>query len=197
MPRSIFTIGSIPEISIDTVYLNPEKQKLAERLLRELPEIEMNAYNKACTNFGKMLAKYIRGCIMYNTPPRGVSWKPHSKDYLKKYNVKGFWQLSGQMLHSIKLRNYQGRYYVGPNPNEKAVDPVNKYERSRKSKLTLIQLARLLEYGDGADGGDSSHFHNYIPPRPLFRPSFNAVGGTERLKKYLITNLRRELKKYQ
>ena len=195
MPRSIFTIGPIPGISIEGAYVHQENIEKVSRLIKSMPEIETNAYHKACTNFGKMLARYVRKCIMSNTPPKGESWPPHSDDYLKKYNVKGFWQLSGQMLQSIRLRQYQGGYYVGPNPGEKAVDPVNKYERSRTSKLTLIQLANLLEGGTRKDA-KSKHFTNDIPPRPLFRPSFRAVGGTERLKKYLIANLRREVKKY-
>ena len=194
MPRSIFTIGHIPDISIEAAYIHPENIEKVEKLIEAMPEIETVAYQKACTNFGKMLAKYVRKCIMSNTPPEGVQWKPHSDDYLKKYDVKGFWYLSGQMLQSIKLRQYQGGYYVGPKPNEKAVDPVNKYGRSRPSKLTLIQLALILE--GGTEGRSNSKFHNDIPPRPLFRPSFEAVGGTERLKKYLIANLRREVKKY-
>ena len=33
-------------------------------------------------------------------------------------------------------------------------------------------------------------------PGSSYKPSFKAVGGTERLKKYLIANLRREVKKY-
>jgi len=190
MPRSIFTIGPIPEISIEASYINPENIEKVKKLIEAMPEIETIAYHKACTNFGNMLARYVRRCIMSNTPPEGVSWPPHSKDYLRKYNVKGFWQLSGQMLRSIKLRQYQGGYYVGPNPGEKAVDPVNKYERSRPSKLTLVQLARVLEGGFNIKGGGD------LEARPLFRPSFKAVGGTERLKKYLIANLRREVKKY-
>lgn len=194
MPRSIFTIGALPGISIEGAYIHPENIEKVRKLIAAMPEIETRAYQKACTNFGKMLAKYVRKCIMFNTPPEGVSWPPHSDDYLKKYNVQGFWYLSGQMLRSIRLRQYQGGYYVGPNPGEKAVDPVNKYERSRPSKLTLVQLARILEVG--TEGHSNSKFHNDIPPRPLFRPSFKAVGGTERLKKYLIANLRREVKKY-
>lgn len=195
MPRSIFTIGILPNVSIETVYINPENIEKVNRLIKSMPEIETVAYQKACTNFGKMLAKYVRKCIMSNTPPEGVSWPPHSEDYLKKYDVKGFWYLSGQMLRSIRLRQYQGGYYVGPNPNEKAVDPVNRYGRSRTSKLTLVQLARLLELGTFAGAG-SSRYTNDIPARPLFRPSFKAVGGTERLKRYLIANLRREVKKH-
>lgn len=195
MPRSIFTIGVLPDVSIEAAYTHPENIDKVQRLIQAMPEIERRAYEKACTNFGKMLARYVRRCIMFNTPPQGVSWPPHSEDYLKKYNVQGFWYLSGQMLRSIRLRNYQGGYYVGPNPNEKAADPVNKYGRSRTSKLTLVQLARLLEGGTFAGAG-SSLFTNDIPARPLFRPSFKAVGGTERLKKYLIANLRREVKKY-
>ena len=195
MPRSIFTIGILPDVSIEAAYVNKQNVEKVSRLIKSMPEIETIAYQKACTNFGKMLARYVRKCIMSNTPPRGVSWPPHSEDYLKKYNVKGFWYLSGQMLRSIRLRQYQGGYYVGPNPGEKAVDPVNKYGRSRTSKLTLIELARLLEGGTKSNSA-SKHFTNDISPRPLFRPSFKAVGGTERLKKYLITNLRREVKKY-
>ena len=194
MPRSIFTIGALPGISIEGAYIHPENIEKVRKLIEAMPEIETKAYQKACTNFGKMLAKYVRRCIMFNTPPEGVSWPPHSPDYLKKYNVQGFWYLSGQMLKSIRLRQYQGSYYVGPNPGEKAADPVNIYGRSRTSKLTLVQLARILE--GGTEGRSNSKFHNDIPARPLFRPSFKAVGGTERLKKYLIANLRREVKKY-
>lgn len=194
MPRSIFSIGVLPEISLEATYVNQENIQKVDKLIKSIPEIETNAYHKACTNFGRMLARYVRRCIMFNTPPEGVSWPPHSNDYLKKYDVKGFWYLSGQMLKSIRLRQYQGNYYVGPEPNEKAIDPVNRYGRSRPSKLTLVQLARILE--GGTEGHSSSKYHNDIPARPLFRPSFRAVGGTERLKKYLIANLRREVKKY-
>lgn len=194
MPRSIFTIGILPNVSLDVAYMHQENIEKVKRLIQAMPDIELRAYEKGCTNFGRMLARYVRRCIMFNSPPSGVSWPPHSNDYLKKYDVKGFWYLSGQMLKSIKLRQYQGGYYVGPSPNEKAMDPVNKYGRSRTSKLTLVQLARLLE--GGTEGHSSSKFHNDIPARPLFRPSFRAVGGTERLKKYLIANLRREVKKY-
>ena len=194
MPRSIFSIGALPGVSIEGTYIHPENIEKVKRLIEAMPEIETRAYQKACTNFGKMLARYVRKYIMSNTPPSGVSWPPHSEDYLKKYNVQGFWYLSGQMLKSIRLRQYQGSYYVGPNPGEKAADPVNIYGRSRTSKLTLVQLARILEGGTG--GHSNSKFHNDIPARPLFRPSFKAVGGTERLKKYLIVNLRREVKKY-
>lgn len=196
MPRSIFTLGAIPELSIEVAYINKQNIEKVRRLIQAMPEIETTAYKKASTNFGKMLAQYVRRCIMYNTPPHGVYWPPHSPDYLKKYNVRGFWYLSGQMLHSIKLRQYQGGYYVGPEPNTKAIDPVNKYGRSRHSKLTLVQLAHLLETGSGSWGSSGDIFTNDIPPRPLFRPSFKAVGGVERLKKYLVANLRREVKKY-
>ena len=196
MPRSIFTIGPVPNVSLEAVYVHPENIEKAKRLIANMPNIETLAYQKGCTNFGKMLAKYVRRCIMYNTPPEGVYWPPHSSDYLKKYDVKGFWYLSGQMLHSIRLRQYQGGYYVGPNPGEKAINPVNKYGRSRTSKLTLVQLARLLE-GGTSPNAESKHFTNDISPRPLFRPSFKAVGGTERLKRYIVYNLRRELKKYK
>lgn len=196
MPRSIFnSVGVLPDVSIDEVWVHPENLQKVSKLLQNLPEIETQAYHKACTNFGKMLAKYVRNCIASNTPPKGVSWPPHSEDYLKKYEVKGFWYLSGQMLRSIRLRNYQGGYYVGPEPGVKAIDPVNRYGRSRTSKLTLVQLARLLELGTRANAV-SSAFTNDIPARPLFRPSFKAVGGTERLKRYLVVNLRREIKRY-
>jgi len=190
MPRSIHSIGIIPEIDVSLdVYLDEAKANNARELISRMPQIETNAYRKGTINFGRMLARYVRRCIMTNTPPPGVSWPPHSSDYLKKYDVKGFWYLSGQMLRSIRLREYNGeRFYVGPDPGEAAIAPVNKKGRSHPSHLTLIQLARILE-------GGSYTVHNDIPPRPLFRPSFKAVGGTERLKKYIIANLRREIKR--
>lgn len=190
MPRSIHSIGIIPEVDLSlNVYLDENKVNQAKELIRRMPEIEIKAYRKGTINFGRMLSRYVRRCIMTNTPPPGVSWPPHSDSYLKKYDVKGFWYLSGQMLRSIRLREYNGeRFYVGPDPGEAAIAPVNKKGRSHPSHLTLIQLARILE-------GGSYTVHNDIPPRPLFRPSFKAVGGTERLKKYIIANLRREIRK--
>lgn len=190
MPRSIHSIGIIPgvDISLD-VYVDELKANKAKEFISMMPSIETNAYKKGTINFGRMLARYVRRCIMTNTPPDGVSWPPHSDDYLKKYDVKGFWYLSGQMLRSIGVREYSGnRVYVGPDQGESAIAPVNKNGRSHPSSLTLIQLARILELG-------SYTVHNDIPARPLFTPSFKAVGGTERLKKYIIANLRREIKR--
>ena len=191
MPRSIFSIGGMASsgITIEAAYINPEKVKQVQKLLETMPEIEMRAYNKGCTNFGRMLARYIKRCIMTNTPPPGVSWPAHSEDYLKNYDPKGFWYLSGQMLRSISVfQRSNGRYYVGPPPDEMAIAPVNRKGRSHPSKLTLVQLARIQELG-------SYTVHNDIPPRPLFIPSFKAVGGAARLQKYIVANLRREIKK--
>ena len=190
MPRSIHAIGSPPKIDLGVdVYVYEAKVNQARELIARMPEIERLAYRKGTINFGKMLARYVRKCIITNTPPPGVSWPPHSEDYLKRYDVKGFWYLSGQMLKSIRVREYNGeRFYVGPDPGEAAIAPVNKKGRSHPSHLTLIQLAKILETG-------SYTVHNDIPPRPLFRPSFKAVGGAERLKKYIVANLRLEIKK--
>ena len=194
MPRSIYKSVTLPGVDIVDVYVDQDKVEQAERLIKAMPSIEREAYNRACINFGNMLARYIRNCIKTSTPPKGVSWQPLSENYIKNYDVKGFWYLSGQMLRSIKLRYYQNGYYVGPNPGEKAADPKNRRGKVRKSKLTLIQLANLLERGTFSGAGV---VFNELPPRPLFRPSFNAVGGTDRLKKYLVSNLRREINKYK
>ena len=199
MPRSIHSIGPIPgvDISLD-VYVDEAKINQAKELISRMPEIETIAYRKGTVNFGKMLARYVRKCITTNTPPPGVSWPPHSDDYLRNYDVKGFWYLSGQMLRSIRVREYNGnRFYVGPDPGEAAIAPVNKKGRSHSSSLTLIQLARMLELGSTAQYNEEGvqNTHNDIPARPLFRPSFKAVGGTERLKRYIIANLRREIQK--
>ena len=189
MPRSLFSIGQ-PSISLEVVYTNPHKVEQARRLIEKMPEIEIKAYNRGCYNFGRMLSRYIKRCIATNTPPPGVSWPPHSDDYLKRYDPKGFWYLSGQLMRSISVfQRSNDRWYVGPPPDEPAIAPVNRKGRSHPSKLTLVQLARIQELG-------SYTVHNDIPPRPLFIPSFKAVGGTNRLRRYIVANLRRELKQY-
>ena len=66
MPRSIFSIGALPGVSIEGAYIHPENIEKVKRLIEAMPEIETRAYQKACTNFGKMLAKYVRKCIMSN-----------------------------------------------------------------------------------------------------------------------------------
>ena len=49
MPRSIFSIGALPGVSIEGTYIHPENIEKVKRLIEAMPEIETRAYQKACT----------------------------------------------------------------------------------------------------------------------------------------------------
>ena len=40
MPRSIFTIGVLPDVSVEALYVNQANIEKARRLIQALPEIE-------------------------------------------------------------------------------------------------------------------------------------------------------------
>lgn len=181
-------------VSLGTIYWSEEGADRARRLIEAMPEVEERAYNKAAMGFGKMLAKYIKKCIATSTPPPGTSWPPHSKYTTKRWGEHPLLNLSGQLVRSIGVHKRISRnsYFVGPPEREMAINHgMRKGKDGGESTLTLMQLARIHEYGTEFAGrwGD-----NTIPPRPLWVPAFKAIGGTERIKNYIIYHLRREVK---
>jgi hypothetical protein len=75
------------------------------------------------------------------------------------------------------------RIFVGLPLGVKKVHP--KFGR-RPTKLTLIQVANILEFGSGA-----------IPARPLWRPLYTDMKGNERINTFVKNAILRQLNKYK
>jgi len=94
-------------------------------------------------------------------------WKPLSEDWLEEKALKGWnmgmWTATDFLRDNIYSYRRGEKIFVGLAPNKK----------HPHSKLTTLELARVLEYGT-RDG--------HVPARPLFRP--------------LHTHLRKNVRRY-
>lgn len=176
------------------IYVNPKAQKKAEELIKACPEILIRAYEKGARRFAKLLVEEIRYCIMTGLPPAGsgVSWPPLSPKTLKTYKSLGFpqahlWYLTGQMYRRVGIFQTRGRnkeIKVGFPTGVRAFSPQK--GKNTQGRPTLTALAAVLEAGT-----------DRVPPRPLFAPAFKAVGGSRRVRKFILEELRKELNKYR
>lgn len=86
-------------------------------------------------------------------------------------------------MRSVQIVKQKNRTYVGIPTNLKKTR-----KGDRTSKRTLNQVAIMLEYG--SRGGN-------LPPRPLWAPAFEQVGGKKVLKETIVRELRKEIRKYR
>ena len=178
------------------IYTNPKEQARAERLIAETPSIMRNAYDRATEKFGNQLLRLVKKCLRTGTPPRGTHWDPHSANTIKRYGEHTLLKYTGQYLRSVQIVKQKNRTYVGIPTNLKKTrkgDRTSKrLKKTRKgdrtSKRTLNQVAIMLEYG--SRGGN-------LPPRPLWAPAFEQVGGKKVLKETIVRELRKEIRKYR
>lgn len=159
----------------------------AERVIDKLGPRILKGYDIAVEKFARRILTIVRTSIRTGTPPKGggVYWEPLAPSTLRRY--KNFpdhhlYHLTGLYGRSVGLFRYKSRTLVGL--------PINK-KRSSQGGLTLNELAKILEFGTGGRGGGKSS--GTIPPRPLWAPSLKAVGGRERLRKEILTEIRRQL----
>lgn len=165
------------------IYTDPKEQARAERLIAETPSIMRNAYDRATEKFGNQLLRLVKKCLRTGTPPRGTHWDPHSANTIKRYGEHTLLNYTGQYLRSVQIVKQKNRTYVGIPTNLKKIR-----KGDRTSKRTLNQVAIMLEYG--SRGGN-------LPPRPLWKPAFEQVGGKKVLKETLVRELRKEIRKYR
>lgn len=176
------------------IYVTPQAQKKAEELIRRCPEIMRNAYEKGATRFAKILLAEIKHCLMTGMPPAGsgVSWKPLSPRTIKAYKSWKFpeahlWYLTGQMYRRISIIRTKSKLKeikVGFPTGVRALSPQK--GKNTRGRPTLNALSSMLEAGT-----------NRVPPRPLFVPAYKAVGGQTRLRKFIVEELKKELRKYR
>lgn len=189
-PKISFNFNAVPFATI-VPYVDPNGLRKAKKLISALPHIERNAYAKGTDRFGALLVRIIKRAMKTGLPPGGrVSWAPLAEQTLKRYERTGRgtgkpWFWLGQMYREIGIQTHKSRgKYVGFKSNVKALTIKNK--QVTEGKLTINRVANLLETGT----------MDFISARPLFRPAFDEAGGTNKLTRYIIQEIRKECNKY-
>ena len=166
------------------IYVDPVKQRQAEKLIAKTPSIMELGYELGTRKFGNQLLRIVRRSLNKGLPPPGskVSWPSHATATLKKYGEHTLLRLTGQYAKSVTVVKTKNRTFVGLPIGIKKITYTGK-----TSRKTLNQIAIMLEYGS-RDGN--------LPPRPLWKPAFEAAGGNVVLEKEIRNQLRKELRKY-
>ena len=171
---------TLPKVSdlVLQVKLNGEWQKV-ESLVSNLGPSMQRGYDKAVNKFSRNLLAIVKKSLTLGIPPMGggVTWQPLSQATIKRWGQHPIYNLTGLYSRSVGLYRYKSRVLIGL--------PIG--TRRSQKKLTLNQLARILEFGSN-DGR--------IPPRPVWAPSLKAVGGKNKLKQLILTEIRKELQNY-
>ena len=164
------------------IWANPRQQKKAEELLRKTPEILQQAYKNTAQRFGDRLAKMAKTCLRKGIPPKnsGVSWPPHAASTTRRLGEHTLLYWSSQYYHAIGVYTRGRNIFVGVKSRVKKTRP-----DGRNSGLTLLQVAKILEFGGGK-----------VPARPLWIPLFESVGGKAKFKQELVKEIRKQVRKY-
>lgn len=172
---------TLPKVSdlVLQVKLNGEWQKV-ESLVSNLGPSMQRGYDKAVSQFSRNLLAIVKKSLTLGIPPMGggVTWQPLSPATIERWGQHPIYNLTGLYSRSVGLYRYKSRVLIGL--------PIGT-RRSSQKKLTLNQLAIILEFGS-SDGR--------IPPRPVWAPSLKAAGGKNKLKQLILTEIRKELQKY-
>lgn len=192
MPSKKVNINLSNNLCDIQIYVDPVKQRQAERLIAKTPSIMKLGYELGTRKFGNQLLRIVRRSLNKGLPPPGskVSWPPHATATLKKYRAHTLLKyrahtllnLTGQYARSVTMVTQKDRTFVGLPPGLRKITYFG-----RTSRKTLNQIAIMLEYGS-RDGN--------LPPRPLWKPAFEAAGGNVVLEKEIRNQLRKELRKY-
>ncbi|MCM1438797.1 MAG: hypothetical protein NC131_06250 [Roseburia sp.] len=164
------------------IYANPKQQRKAEELLKKTPHILQQAYINAASRFGERLSKMAKTCLRKGMPPpnSGVSWPPHAASTTRRLGEHTLLYWSSQYYHAIGVYKRGKNVFVGVKSGVKKTRPDN-----AKSRLTLLQVAKILEFGGGR-----------VPARPLWIPLFESVGGKRQFKQELVKEIRKQMRKY-
>ena len=166
------------------VYADPSKLNKADKLIQSVPKILTESYNIAGYRFAERIARMAKTCLSRGMPPRGsgVSWPPHSVNTVKRLGEHTLLNWSGQYKNAIRVGRRGKHIYAGVPSGLKKTRPDH-----RPGRLTLSQVAKILEYG--TDDGR-------IPERPLWNPLWEVVGGKAKFKEELVQEIRKQIRKY-
>lgn len=173
------TIPSLSSLGIQ-IKLDGKWSKLDTLAANLQPSIS-KGYEEAVKLYSRKLLKIIKKSLTTGIPPEGsnTTWQPLAQSTIRKYGPHNIYNLTGLYANSVGLHQYKSRTIIGL--------PLQK-RKSSAGKLTLNQLAILLEYGskDGSTRGA-------IPPRPLWGPALIAMGGKKQLKSDIMKSIRSKL----
>lgn len=176
------------------IYADKEDLEKAKKLIDDMPEILTEAYLDAANRWGGKLKKEAIRCIETNQPPKGVSWPPLSPKYVASMggDDRRYFK-SGQYEESIGIYkesvSYLGsskrgtRVYVGLPNGVMKLHP----KKNKAMGITLQRVAKILESGS-KDGR--------IPPRPLWKPLYEQLGGKKSIERYVTNAIKRKLESY-
>lgn len=142
-------------------------------------------YDNGVDAFSKRFLTTIKRAISTGMPPKGsgVKWEPLSPKTIQRYGMHQPYMITGLYKNSIKLFKSKTRTYIGLNRGKASGGSID-----ARSKLSLSQVARVLEYGNEEGAGSG------IPPRPVWGPTLISIGGKERLKKYIVDSIKSQLR---
>ena len=157
----------------------------------------LRGYEDGVAEYGAKVCKIVREAIRSGSPPGGGHWEPLSEHYQKKTRKHTPYDLTGQYYASVGVYSNRKRTWIGM--------PYNTRYRGQDTRLTLNQIAKILEFG--RSGGDGSNYiegdgdegdamdvaTSYMPARPLWRPAFSIAGSYEGIRQILLLNIRRRL----
>lgn len=171
---------TIPKVSdlVLQVKLNGEWTQVESAISHLGPDIQ-RGYDVAVSKYAKKLLSIVKTSLTLGIPPvgGGVTWQPLSEATIKRWGQHPIYNLTGLYSRSVGLYQYKSRTLIGL--------PISAKRASQK-KLTLNQLAKILEFGSN-DGR--------IPARPVWSPSVKAAGGNTKLKQLILTSTLSELLK--
>lgn len=189
MAQSINRTIRLPVLANLQIYVDKRDQEKAQRLLDRQPQILRKAYENGAKEFGAILLKIVRTCLNKGEPPRGqgVSWPLHSPHTIKKFGNHPLLHLTGQYARSVQImKNKNGNIFVGvPQVMKERMTSKSQEGRSSGNSIrTLNQIAYILEVGTSR-----------IPPRPLWKPAYQAAGGPKKVREIMVKHIRKEIKK--
>lgn len=170
------------------IYSDKRQEAKARKLLNGFEgtqSILKVAYDMGSQKFGEKILKIVKRCLKNGTPPKGVSWSPHSIATVKALGEHTLLNWTHQYLKSVgiyKNKNKRNPYtYVG------LPQRVRKARKRGDSRKTLSQVAALLERGSG-DG--------HLPPRPLWAPAYKEAGSDRAFVETITREIQKEIRKY-
>lgn len=152
------------------IKLDERKAARVKVFLKDFPnEVELG-YRIGAEEFARKLHRLVVRCLKTGTPPKGVSWPPHSPVTTKMLGAHPLLNLTGFYMRSITIINKgwsKGVIAVGLPAGLRRPSNIK-----GSSSMTMRKIAEINEYGGGK-----------VPPRPLWRPAYKQIGGNQALKK--------------
>lgn len=179
IPNVNIRTPSLPDSITLMVKVDEHKSRKVQAMLNKFPQSVEKGYRLGSQEFANKLLKLVKRCIKTGTPPKGVSWPPHSPNTTKRLGPHPLLYLTGFYYKYIQIIQNRKSIAVGLPRGLRRPSLMH-----GSSSLTMRQIALLLENGGAT-----------LPARPLWKPAYNQIGGMKELRKSVIKHLKNEIKK--